>query len=278
MRLEELQERLKNAGYLATPEIVGMVQLAQRLGRPLLMEGPAGAGKTALATALAQAFEWPLMRLQCYEGLDASQALYDWNYARQLADVAQHRDRDPFQPAYLLARPLLKALMEPRGAVLLVDEIDRADEAFEALLLEVLAERQVTIPELGTVKAKGPVLSVLTSNRTRSLSDALRRRCLFQPLDWPEAGREEAILALHWPDSAAVVRETLVRVMGVLRQWELVKPPGLSESLDLLGAVTMAGLPALDALTFRRFLGTVIKDRADWTVVEARIPELFEAG
>lgn len=278
MRLEELQERLKNAGYLATPEIVGMVQLAQRLGRPLLMEGPAGAGKTALATALAQAFEWPLMRLQCYEGLDASQALYDWNYARQLADLAQHRDRDPFQPAYLLARPLLKALMEPRGAVLLVDEIDRADEAFEALLLEVLAERQVTIPELGTVKAKGPVLSVLTSNRTRSLSDALRRRCLFQPLDWPEPGREEAILALHWPDSAAAVRATLVRVMGVLRQWELVKPPGLSESLDLLGAVTMAGLPALDAFTFRRFLGTVIKDRADWTVVEARIPELFEAG
>lgn len=276
--MEALQERLKEAGYLASPELVGMVQLAQQLGRPLLMEGPAGAGKTALATALAQAFAWPLMRLQCYEGLDASQALYDWNYARQLADLAQHRDRDPFQPAYLLARPLLKALMEPGGAVLLVDEIDRADEAFEALLLEVLAEHQVTIPELGTVKAKGPVLAVLTSNRTRSLSDALRRRCLFQPLDWPGPDREAEILALHWPDSSPAVRATVVRIMAGLRHWELVKPPGLSESLDLVGALTMAGLALLDALTLRRFLGTIIKDRADWAVVEARIPELFEAG
>jgi MoxR-like ATPase len=267
-----------DAGYVATEELVDISRVAVGIGRPLLLEGPAGAGKTALALALAEVLRRPLIRLQCYEGIDAAQALYDWNYARQLVDLAQHRERDPFQPDYLLPRPLLRALLEPDGAVLLVDEVDRADEAFEALLLEVLGEGQISIPEYGTVKARGPVQAVLTSNRTRPLSDALRRRCLYQRLDWPDPTREAAILRRHLPDAPAPLVEAVVRVMARLRELDLVKPPGVGESLDLLRGMAAIGATALDVDTLRRLLGTVIKDARDWDAVVGRLEELLDAG
>jgi MoxR-like ATPase len=267
-----------DAGYVATEELVDISRVAVGIGRPLLLEGPAGAGKTALALALADVLQRPLIRLQCYEGIDAAQALYDWNYARQLVDLAQHRERDPFQPDYLLPRPLLRALLEPDGAVLLVDEVDRADEAFEALLLEVLGEGQISIPEYGTVKARGPVQAVLTSNRTRPLSDALRRRCLYQRLDWPDPARETAIVGRHLPDAPTPAVEAVVQVMARLRALDLVKPPGVGESLDLLRGMAAIGATTLDVAVLRRLLGTVIKDARDWDAVVGRLEELLDAG
>ena len=266
------------AGYVATPELVDISRVAVGIGRPLLLEGPAGAGKTAFAQALAQVLHRPLIRLQCYEGIDAAQALYDWNYARQLADLAQHRERDPFQPDYLLPRPLLRALLEPQGAVVLVDDVDRADEAFEALLLEVLGEQQISIPEYGTVRAQGPVQAVLTSNRTRPLSDALRRRCLYQRLEWPDPEREVAILRRHLPDARQDVLALVARMMERLRSWDLVKPPGVGESLDLVRAMDSLGVLSLDAAALRRLLGAVIKDARDWDAVVGRLEELLDAG
>jgi MoxR-like ATPase len=269
------QASLERVGYLAAEDLADIVEVAVALERPLLLEGPAGVGKTALAQALSRVLDRPLVRLQCYEGIDATQALYDWNYARQLADLARHREEDPFQPGYLLARPLLRALTEPAGAVLLVDEIDRADEAFEALLLEVLAEKQVTIPELGTVSGQGPLHVVLTSNRTRALSDALRRRCLFHRLSWPEPARERAILRVHEPAAPDSLLRDVVTVVGRLRTWDLVKPPGVAESVDLTRALVLRGRTSLDPETLRGLLGTVIKDSADWDAVVGRLAELF---
>lgn len=272
------QASLKRVGYLAAEDLADIVDVAVALERPLLLEGPAGVGKTALARALSQVLDRPLVRLQCYEGIDATQALYDWNYARQLADLARDREQDPFQPAYLLARPLLRALTAPTGAVLLVDEIDRADEAFEALLLEILAEKQVSIPELGTVSGQGPLYVVLTSNRTRALSDALRRRCLFHRLSWPEPAREQAILRVHEPDAPDTLLADVVTVVGRLRTWDLVKPPGVAESVDLTRALVLRGRTSLDAKTLRSLLGTVIKDSADWDAVNGRLEDLFTDG
>jgi MoxR-like ATPase len=271
-------EQLERAGYLAAPDFANLVEIAVAMGRPLLLEGPAGVGKTALAPALAAALDQPLVRLQCYEGIDAAQALYDWNYARQLADLAQHRERDVFSAGYLVARPLLQALTAETGAVLLIDEVDRADEAFEALLLEVLGEGQITVPEIGTYRRAGPLHAVLTSNRTRALSDALRRRCLFVRIGWPDPAREAAILGLHHPAAARELRQQVAGIMGRLRSWDLVKAPGLAESLDLTAAALFRGIERLDPSSFAPLLGTVIKDAADWDLVAARLPELFDGG
>jgi MoxR-like ATPase len=272
------RSRLAASGYLVDDELARLLSVAVGLDRPLLVEGPAGVGKTALALALARVLGRPLVRLQCYEGIDQSQALYDWDYARQLADAARDTAAPLFSDAYLLPRPLLTALTAPGGAVLLVDEIDRADEGFEAFLLETLAEGQVTIPEMGTVVRAGPVAVVLTSNRTRSLSDALRRRCLYWLMDWPARTREESIVRMHHPHTAPGLVEEIVRVVRVLRGWDLVKPPGLAETLDLTAAMAWLGWDALDAPRLKALLGTVLKDALDWAAVEPRLLELWESG
>ncbi len=275
---EQLASQLANHGYLASDELAQLVSVAVGLERPLLLEGPAGVGKTALASALAMVLGRPLIRLQCYEGIDRSEALYDWDYARQLADAARSTSGTLFSEEYLLPRPLLAALTAHQGAVLLVDEIDRADEGFEAFLLETLADGQVSIPELGTVRRAGPLSVVLTSNRTRALSDALRRRCLYGLLDWPAASRERDIVRLHHPEADVALVDDVVRVVRRLRGWDLVKPPGLAETLDLTAAVCWVGWPELTVSRLQALLGTVVKDALDWAAVEPRLAELWEAG
>lgn len=269
------QDALAAAGYLADAGIASMTQLAATLQRPLLLEGPAGVGKTALARAVAEVVDRDLIRLQCFEGMDAAQALYDWSYHRQLADLTANREADVFSEAYILPRPLLRALMNPRGAVLLIDEVDRADEAFEALLLEYLAEYQVTIPEWRTVQAVIPPITLLTSNRSRPLSDALRRRCLFHHVEWPDQARENAVVALHVPEIEAVQLRRIVKAVRKLRSFDLVKPPGLSETIDWANA--FAQMPDADWTEswIRGTIGCVVKDVIDMESVLPRVAELI---
>ena len=274
----KLGDALYAAGYLANSILTDTLSVGIDLSRPLLLEGPSGVGKAALAGALATALGRPLHRLQCYEGIDASQALYDWNYARQLVDLADRRGEDPFRREYLLPRPLLAALMEDAGAVLLVDEVDRADEGFEAMLLEVLGENQVTVPEYGTVSAAGPVQAILTSNRTRPLSDALRRRCLYHRIEWPAPAEEARIVRLHLPQAETELVTSAVRVADALRHLDLVKPPGIGETIDLVRGALALHIATLSADALRRLLGTIIKDARDWETVEPRLAELLEGG
>lgn len=269
------REQLERTGYLADDGLASMASLAVTLGRPLLLEGPAGVGKTALAKALADALDRDLFRLQCFEGIDAAQALYDWNYHRQLADLTANRADDVFTEKYILPRPLLRALQSDRGAVLLIDEIDRADEAFEALLLEYLAEYQISIPEWCTVHAKVVPVTILTSNRTRPLSDALRRRCLYHHVDWPNAEREQAVVALRVPDLPTDVAQSLVAAVRKLRNFDLMKPPGLSETLDWAEAFAKTPHAAWNAAWVRQTLGCVVKDAMDMETVLSRIAELI---
>jgi MoxR-like ATPase len=268
----ELAQALEATGYLADEGVATAAYLALRMGRPLFCEGEPGTGKTSLAAALAEALRLPLIRLQCHEGIDAAQALYDWDFPRQLLHLrtleaaghleAESAERSLYSERFLLARPLLRALTEA-PCVLLVDEIDRADDEFEAFLLEVLDDNAVTIPELGEVRAATPPLVVLTSNRTRDVHDALKRRCLYHWLEHPDLAREIAILRRRIPGIAEALADQVARAVHTLRGMELVKPPGVAESLDWARALQELDRDVLDAQTAAATLGAVVKYHED---------------
>jgi MoxR-like ATPase len=281
-----LNESLRAARYVPEPGLTTTLWLAMEIGRPVLIEGDAGVGKTAVAGALAQALRRRLIRLQCYEGLDLQQAVYEWNYGRQLLAIRLHEheglaEEDLFGRAYLLERPLLAAIASAQPCVLLIDEIDRADEAFEAYLLEALADYQITIPELGTVKAAQPPLAVLTSNATRELSDALRRRCLYYHLDYPTLAREMEIVRITLPQAEPRLIEQAVAFVHQLRREDLKKTPGIAETLDWMRALHRLDFKALpdDAETTLRTLSCLLKTREDRSQVTAeRTRQLAEAA
>ncbi len=248
MSLQHIQQGLAEVGYVADDRLAMALHLAQLLGRPLLLEGPAGVGKTEVAKALAAQRAARLIRLQCYEGLDASHAIYEWNYQRQLlairASEAQGGTSEAqlFTDDYLLKRPLLEAISEKEPPILLIDEIDRADEEFEAYLLEILSDFQITIPELGTIKARSRPIVILTANGTRDLSDALRRRCLYSFLDYPSRETELAILKARVPEVEGLLARQIVGVVQALRKEDLEKTPGIAEMLDWAAALSGLGV------------------------------------
>jgi len=286
MEDQALRESLHHAGYIADESLATTLWLAAELERPLLLEGDAGVGKTALALALARAQGRRLVRLQCHEGLDLAQAAYEWNYGRQLLAIRMHEtqaqkidEHDLFSRAYLLERPLLTAISSEQPCVLLIDEIDRADEAFEAFLLELLADYQITVPELGTLSARHVPAVILTSNGTRELSDALRRRCLYHWLDYPTLAREIAIVRGTLPGAESALVEQAVAFVQRLRREDLGKTPGVAETLDWIRALhrlKMTSLPD-DPQALMATLGCLLKTREDrFQVGPDRVRQLIE--
>lgn len=267
----DVRDRLNDVGYLPDEAIETVVYLAERLGKPVLVEGPAGVGKTELAKAVATARDADLVRLQCYEGLDEARALYEWNYSKQLLRIQAGADDegwndlhdDIFAEEYLLERPLLRALRAERPTVLLIDEVDKVDFEFEALLLEILSDFAVTIPELGTVTGTRRPFVVLTSNNTRELSEALKRRALYLNLDHPSREREKAIVLSRVPDAPEAMADQLVQVVRSLRQLELRKPPSISETLDWARTLLALGMDTLDDATLRATLSVALKYAQD---------------
>ena len=269
----DVRERLGIAGYLTDEAIATTVFLADRLGKPLLIEGPAGVGKTELAKAVAECVDAALIRLQCYEGLDEARALYEWNYKKQLLRIQAARADDAweathddiFSEEFLLARPLLAAIRRDEATVLLVDEVDKADVEVEGLLLEVLSDFQVTIPELGTIAAARRPFVVLTSNASRELSEALKRRCLYLHLDYPTAEREKAIVLSRVPEVPERLAEQVVRTVRALRAMELKKAPSIAETIDWATTLLALGLDTLDEAATSATLGVVLKHVSDQT-------------
>ncbi|MEV6860775.1 MoxR family ATPase [Streptosporangium subroseum] len=271
-----LAELLDERAYLADEGLATAAFLALRMGRPLLLEGEAGVGKTELARTLAAVLEAPLIRLQCYEGLDASQALYDWDFARQLLHLkaaeaggitdAARLEGEVYDRRFLIARPLLKAI-ETQPAVLLIDEVDRADVEFEAILLEVLSDFAISVPELGTIRAERPPVVVLTSNRTREVHDALKRRCLYHWLEHPSFEREVAILRRRLPACSESLVEQVAKATARLRETDLIKPPGIAETLDWTEALLTLGARELDPDVAAATLGALLKHREDHEAV-----------
>ena len=297
----ELERALARASYLADPRTALALFLALKLQRPLMLEGPAGVGKTDLARAAAEALGRPLIRLQCYEGLDEAKALYEWDYAKQmlytqllrdaiaeevrgaktLAEAAERLSKSEaafFSERFLLPRPLLAALMSDVPAVLLIDEVDRADPELEAFLLEVLGELQVTLPELGTIRAKHEPLVILTTNATREMTDALKRRCLFAFLDYPSPSRERAILEMRVPGIEKRLVEQLVAFVTRLRSMDLHKLPSITETVDWARALLLLGARSLDPDLVRDTLGVLLKHREDRERVEGQAQSLVEAA
>jgi len=284
--LEEVRAGLRDARYITTARVETALFLALALEKPLLAEGPAGAGKTELGKVLAAMLQTDLVRLQCYEGLDEARALYEWNYQKQLlrieADRAERRGWEDvashvFSREFLLERPLLAAITAPRRVVLLVDEIDKADPEFEAFLLELLSDYQVSVPELGTIRARHRPVVVLTSNRTRDLSEALVRRCLHLFVDFPGAEKEAEIIALKVPDLDARLREQVSRFVGGLRKLDLKKAPSIAETLDWARGLVALGVRELDAPTVRQTLSLVLKHEDDLRKAEGKVSALLKS-
>jgi len=276
--VETLAQRLASVDYLVDEGLATAMFLSLRLPQPLLLEGEAGVGKTEAAKALAAILDTPLVRLQCYDGIDAAEALYEWNYPRQLlsirlaeANKTSLSEDELFGSDYLIRRPLLRALEHPgpRPAVLLIDEIDRADDDFEAFLLELLGEAAVTIPELGTVRATHPPAIVLTSNRTRDLHDAVKRRCLFYSIDYPAPEREIEIVRRRVKGSSESLAVQVVKAVGEMRAGDVQKPPGIAEAIDWLAALAVLGVDRLDVDAVDRTLGAVLKYSEDQDAVRA---------
>ncbi|MBA2579565.1 MAG: MoxR family ATPase [Thermoleophilaceae bacterium] len=270
---------LESAGYLAGESAALVSYLAAQLGKPVLVEGPAGVGKTELAKALARATGRRLIRLQCYEGLDEAKALYEWNYRKQLLRIQAEADGtawdrvqdDIFGEEFLLTRPLLEAIAADEPVVLLIDEIDKADQEFEAMLLEVLSDFQVSIPELGVIEARSRPLALLTSNNSRELTEALKRRCLYLWLDYPDAARELEIVRLHAPELSETIARRLVEVVHRVRELDLKKPPSIAESIDWARALLLLGAQDLDEAVMRQTMSIIVKHRTDLDVVAARL-------
>ena len=283
--VDDVVERLRTVDYLADPNIAGVVYLADRLEKPVLVEGPAGVGKTELAKALAQVTSARLIRLQCYEGLDESKALYEWNYKKQLLRIQSDREHetswadveaDIFSEPFLLTRPLLEAIRADEPIVLLIDEVDRVEIETEALLLEVLSDFQVSIPELGTIVGKQRPLVVMTSNNTRELSEALKRRCLYLHLDYPDLEREKDIVRVRVPEVDAELAEQVARVVRSIRQLELKKAPSISETIDWAKTLLYLGKNEIDPELIGETLHVLLKYQSD--ITKARKELQVEGG
>jgi MoxR-like ATPase len=283
----ELTETLRQGGYLADRGLATALFVALSLNRPVLLEGEVGVGKTEVAKVMASVFGRKLIRLQCYEGIDTNQALYEWDYARQMLQIRALSERQLdddaavdklFGPKFLLERPLLEAVRAGDRAVLLIDEVDRADDEFEAFLLEVLSDFQISIPEIGTIKAESPPLVVLTSNRTRELHDALKRRCLYHWVDYPSQERELEIVLVRAPGASEILARKVVAAVHRLRQLDLAKPPGVAETIDWVRTLEVLGETELDARTMDDTLGAVIKERDDLELVRDNLEEISSGG
>ena len=282
---ENIKQMLEKQDYVADPSILISVYLAKTLHKPLLIEGPAGVGKTEIAKVMAKALNTELIRLQCYEGLDANMALYEWNYQRQLLHIKldeksektlEEKENSIFSETFLLKRPLLQALTEPQAPVLLIDELDRSDEEFESFLLEILSEWQITIPEVGTIRAKEPPYVILTSNRTRELSDAVRRRCFYLWLDYPEFDKELAIVRSKVPGIDKNLGQQICIFMEMIRDEKLEKVPGVAETLDWARAGVALHQDHLDPEIIEATLGIVFKDKGDVEHVKESLPSFLD--
>jgi MoxR-like ATPase len=275
----EVAEGLRGAGYLPSNATALVAFLATRLGKPVLVEGPAGVGKTELAKAMASYLGRDLVRLQCYEGLDEAKALYEWNYRKQLLRIQAEADGtgwervqdDIFGEEFLLPRPLMTAISSETPVVLLIDEIDKTDQEFEAMLLEVLSDFQITIPELGRIGARTHPVVLLTSNNSRELTEALKRRCLYLWLDYPDAEHELEIVRLHAPELPDAIAHRLIEIVGMVRELDLKKPPSIAESIDWARALLLLGVEEIDGAVFTETLSVIVKHRTDLDIVTERV-------